>query len=88
MSQQTDSQTTTTNRIIIVLDENNGEVQGTEDLALALSLLNCKSFVVRSAKRLQATGQITICKSCGGRGKKTIYKRNRNQPGNARKVAR
>jgi hypothetical protein len=77
---------TTTNRIMIVIEENNGEIQGTEQLALALASLNCKSFVVRSAQRLQEAGEITICKSCGGRGRKTIYKRNRNQPGIARKV--
>ncbi|MBI5950191.1 MAG: hypothetical protein HY865_00925 [Chloroflexi bacterium] len=85
MSQLTNS---THNQIILVLEERGGEVQGTEALALALGALNCKSYIIRSARRLQSDGEITICKSCGGRGRKTTYKRNRNQPGNPRRVPR
>lgn len=73
--------------IIIILDGHNGEVQGTESLALELGALNSKKDVLMFARRLQDQGAITICRSRGGRGQKTIYKRNRNQPGLARKAA-
>ncbi len=71
--------------ILVFIENNNDEVQGTQQLTLALSTLNCKSYILRSARMLQVDGRITIIPSHGGRGKKTIYKRNRNQPGIARK---
>jgi DNA-binding IscR family transcriptional regulator len=70
--------------IIIVIDRNGGEVQGSEELALEL---NTSKYYVRAiAQRLARLGEITICRSCGGRGNKTVYKRNRNQPGLARRT--
>ena len=73
-------------RILVVLDEHDGEVQGTERLAIELGLLSNKKYVIHSTRRLAADDEISITPSCGGRGKKTIYKRNRNQPGLARKT--
>jgi len=73
---------------IIFLIDDQGEVQGTERLALALNALNMKSDVISYARRLQASGQITIIRSCGGRGNQTVYKRNRNQPGIPRRLPR
>jgi hypothetical protein len=71
--------------IIIVLEDNGDEIQGTDALAMAISTLNCKSYVLRSARLAELRGEITIIPSSGGRGRKTIYKRNRNQPGLPRK---
>lgn len=70
--------------ILLVIDEN-GEIAGTETLACTLNLNNNKGYVIRSARLLQRAGVLTIIPSNGGRGKKTIYKRNRNQPGVPRK---
>jgi len=70
--------------IIIVIDRNGGEVQGSEELALELN--TAKHYVLTCARRLARLGEITIRRSCGGRGNKTVYKRNRNQPGLARRT--
>lgn len=70
--------------IMLVLDEN-GEIAGTESLACTLNMNNSKSYVIRSARILQNNGELIIIPSNGGRGKKTIYKRNRNSPGQRRK---
>ena len=71
--------------ILEILDAHNGEIRGTIELANELHAPRCISFVVLSARKLQANGVIDIIK-CGsgrGRGNKTTYKykRNRNQPG-------
>lgn len=68
--------------IMLVLDEN-GEIAGTETLTLAINTR--KYWTIINARRLEAEGEITIIPSNGGRGKKTIYKRNRNSPGQRRK---
>ena len=62
-------------KLIRVLDLHGGEVQGTENLALELSTLNCKSYVIRAARFAEQIGEITIIPSAGGRGRKSIYKR-------------
>jgi hypothetical protein len=85
MSQQIEP--TTINRIIFILDANDGMFSGTQDLAVALNFsTKCKPHLLRTVRRLAASGLITISRSCGGRGNKTIYKHNRNQPGQPRKV--
>lgn len=66
-----------------ILDEHGGEVQGTARLA---QNLNVDEFWLRKCARvLVRAGLITIIPSRGGRGKLTIYKRNRNSPGQPRK---
>ena len=74
-----------TEGILVFIESHDGEVQGTEQLTIALSTINCKGYVIKHARMLQADGEITILPSAGGRGNKTIYKRNRNQQGIARK---
>lgn len=69
--------------IIIMLDENGDEIKGTEKLALMLS--TTKSYVVKCARIVQSKGLIKIIQARGGRGNRTVYKRNRNQPGLPRK---
>jgi DNA-binding IscR family transcriptional regulator len=71
-------------RILLLIEEQGGEIQGSEKLSTALEAN--KTFILRLTEQLRDSGEITICKSCGGRGKKTVYKRNRNQAGLARKV--
>lgn len=81
----TNNQSTVRNAIIITLEENNDQVEGTENLTLMLNAGNSKSWIIRSARVLQSNGQISIIRSNGGRGRKTVYRRNRNSPGQARK---
>lgn len=70
--------------IIIILDQNGGIICGSEHLALEL---NAPKYHVNAlARRLARMGEIVICESKGGRGNKTIFKRNRNQPGLARRT--
>ena len=70
--------------IIIVLDENGGEMQGTE--TLALTLCTSKTYLIKCARVVQSNGQIKIIQARrGGRGHRTVYKRNRNQPGQPRR---
>ena len=88
MAQPTEM-TTTPNRIIVLLDENNGEWQGTKKLTTALHYsVKCWNHILNTLRQLEKEKQITIIPSHGGRGCKTIYKRNRNQAGVARKVTR
>jgi hypothetical protein len=70
--------------IIATIDEGGGKAEGTE--ALALKVNAPKPWVVKLARGLQALGVIRIIQSRGGRGNKTVYKRNRNSPGQPRKV--
>jgi hypothetical protein len=66
-----------------IIEENGGEVKGTTNLA---SQLNTDEYWVRKCARVLAgAGLIKIISSRGGRGKRTIYKRNRNSPGQPRK---
>ncbi len=72
--------------ILVILDNNNGELQGTEQLALDLNAP--KNWTIRCVRRLNEDGTITIIPSRGGRGNKTVYRRNPNQPGLPRKLPR
>lgn len=73
--------------ILIVLDEH-GQVEGTEHFVLDLLGQTCgdKYYISGLLKNLAANGEIVINKSSGGRGRKTIYKRNRNQAGMPRRT--
>jgi len=71
--------------ILQCLEEHDGEMQGTEQLSLATYTAR-KSHLVYLVRRLCSNGDITIVKSNGGRGCKTIYKRNPNQTGLPRKT--
>lgn len=70
--------------ILVILEQNNGELQGTEELALALNAP--KNWTIRCVRRLQENDEIKIIQSSGGRGKRTVYKRNRNSPGQRRRT--
>lgn len=62
-------------------------IRGTEQITIALfDGVYAKPLVIKRLRELQAEGKITIIPSPGGRGRKTIYKRNRNSPGMRRKV--
>jgi hypothetical protein len=69
--------------ILIILDENDGEIQGTEKLAQQLNA--GKPWLIKCVRVIERLGHITIIPSRGGRGNTTVYKRNRNSPGMARK---
>ncbi len=69
--------------IIAAIETNDGTVLGTETLALEVGA--AKHYVIKCARVIQHNNLITIIPSSGGRGRKTIYKRNRNQPGSPRK---
>ena len=60
------------------------EIAGTEDISLDLNCIN-KVWVLHCLHTLEQAGLITIIRG-GGRGHKTVYRRNRNQPGLPRKV--
>jgi Mn-dependent DtxR family transcriptional regulator len=62
-----------------------GIAAGTEQLALTINVRR-KSWLREILRRLASVGSITIIPSRGGRGNKTVYKRNRNSPGQPRKV--
>lgn len=65
--------------IIVILDQHGGIIYGAENLALEL---NAPKYHVNAlARRLARMGEIIIKRSNGGRGNKTVYKRNRNNPG-------
>jgi len=73
--------------IIIVLDEHGGELWGTEEFAL--TLCTSKTYLIKCARVVQANGQIQIIPPRrNGRGHRTGYKRNRNQPGQPRRMRR
>ena len=57
---------------------------GTERLVKSTNCMN-KTWVRHCLYKLERAGLITIIRG-GGRGHKTIYRRNRNQPGLPRKV--
>lgn len=60
-------------------------IVGTEELTLRTANANCRTWVLKQARALEAEGVITIHQSRGGRGHKTVYKRNPNQPGQPRR---
>jgi hypothetical protein len=67
------------------LDAKGGTLEGTETIALSINVRR-KSWLREILRRLASGGSITIIPSRGGRGNKTVYKRNRNSPGQPRKV--
>lgn len=70
--------------ILIIIDNNDGEVQGTETLQIATNIRR-RSYLLKCVRAIQSVDLITIIPSNGGRGRKTVYKRNRNSPGAPRK---
>lgn len=74
-------------KIIMEKIKGNDELQGTEQIALSVNA-RYKNWMVTILRRLEARGEITIITSSGGRGNKTIYRRNRNSPGQPRKLPR
>jgi hypothetical protein len=74
--------------IIQIIEQHGDEVHGTAKLADDAGCVNQKSYLIKCAHVLQSNGQIVIIPSRGGRGRKTVYKRNRNQPGLPRKKQR
>lgn len=73
------------NLILIALEDHEGEIHGTENLA-ELLLSHDHSWVRRQLNELEALRLIRIIRSRGGRGHKNIIRRNRNSPGYPRKV--
>ena len=71
--------------VVKAIDENGGEIHGTETIAITVNARD-KGWLVSILRRLASGGSITITPSRGGRGNKTVYKRNRNSPGTARKI--
>lgn len=67
------------------LDQSGGIVEGTDNLTLAVTTLNSKSFVLRQLRKLESEGHVFILRCCGGRGRHTVYKLNRNSPGAPRR---
>lgn len=65
------------------IEAHGGTVQGTETLSLIVGTR--KWYLIECTRAMQRENIITIIPSIGGRGRKTIYKRNRNQPGQPRK---
>jgi hypothetical protein len=74
--------------IITALDNNGGELHGTRNLANKVNAPAHIARVMKWVRKLEGMGEITINRACGGRGHKTIYKRNRTNPGLPRKVKR
>lgn len=62
------------------------EIRGTEHMAYDVLGCSNKPWIRILLRQLQADGLVNILRSRGGRGHKTIYKRNRNSPGSPRKV--
>lgn len=79
----TNNKTGLRDAILIVLDDDGGETHGTDSLA---SRLNAgKPWLIKSVRVLEKDGELTIIPSRGGRGHRTIYKRNPNSPGQPRR---
>ena len=70
--------------ILRTIDSNKGTVSGTEYLQ-HITNIRRRSYLLKCVRAIQHDGLITIIPSIGGRGRKTIYKRNPNQPGLPRK---
>lgn len=71
--------------LIASLEEHGGEISGTESLANLIGAIR-KSWLIQQARIIARDGKIEIIPSRGGRGRKTIYRVNRNSPGYRRKV--
>ena len=67
------------------LEDKGGTVKGTDNLTLAVTTLNCKRCVIQQARILESEGKVIIQLSRGGRGRHTVYKLNRNSPGQRRR---
>lgn len=80
----TNTQSTIRDAILIMLDQAE-EIHGTD--ALARTLNTDKPWLIRSVRVMERRGQLTIIPSRGGRGNRTVYKRNRNSSGQPRKKA-
>lgn len=76
---------TTTQKIINALDELQ-EIHGTEYLAYEVIGVSSKTWVRCQVRKLEAAGILTIIRSRGGWGRRTIYRRNRNSPGYPRRT--
>lgn len=76
MSQRTNKINHVPERILMILEANNGVIFGTWNMACALGSIKRKDYVIRVARRMQAEGRISIIQSCGGRGRMTKYKSN------------
>lgn len=79
MPQPTTDMTTIQGQIILALEKNGGEVEGTERLAAMLNCIDAKTWVRHCARHLEVVGAIVIIKSNGGRGLTTVYKRIRRR---------
>lgn len=73
---------------IAIVEELNSqdEIRGTEHMSYGLLGCSNKSWTIKKLRELMDDGLLLILPSRGGRGHKTIYKRNRNSPGSPRKV--
>lgn len=78
---------TTVQKIITALDELQ-EIRGTEHLLRNVVCIRNKGWVLAKVNALEAAGECVIIRSNGGRGKKTIYRRNRNSPGLPRRTTK
>lgn len=58
--------------IVAEIETNNGEINGTEKLAIRIN--TAKWWTLAVARELENDGQICIVKSNGGRGRMTIYR--------------
>lgn len=74
-------------RILAAMDERGGVIIGTENFASLIGRVNSKPWLIRNARLLEQDGTIVIIPSRGGRGNKTIYRKNRNSPGSPRHKA-
>lgn len=72
-----------TQQIIDEIEKHGGTVEGTEYLAITLNTQN-RTHMLQCVRRLARDGEIHIIVG-GGRGHKTVYKRNRNSPGAPRR---
>jgi len=80
-------QTTSVKSAILILLDERGEIQGAENLAF--NELGCfnRTHVNSIIRRLEEQGLVTVSRSYGGRGHKTIIRRrNPNQPGQPRRI--
>lgn len=72
-------------KIILVIEQNGGEIHGTGKLATALG---ADSHIARLKKPVEALvecGVIRVIRTRGGRGRQSVYKLNRNSAGLARR---
>jgi hypothetical protein len=73
---------------ILSLLEREHVITGTENITLTITVRNSLPAVIKQMRALEAEGLVTIIRSHGGRGLRTVYKRNRNSPGTPRRRRR